>query len=182
MSLFIEQEFDNTSMDQTAQKADASRQAVYRHFGSKEDLFSSAIAGKCLTHHLTADDFRQFDCPGTALTTIASRFHELLQTREAVQVYRTCVAQAETHSELASLFFKEFPEKMVGELSNLLSGFHEREFLHIPDPHFAAVQFLMMVHGEVRMRIEPNIEPLPDNEIDRYLKSCVNVFLKAHAA
>lgn len=111
IQLFIEQGFDNTSMDQIAQKAEVSKQTVYSHFGNKEELFSAAIESKCLSHHLAADDFREFDCPQSALLIIASRFHELLQTREAVQIYRTCVAQAENRAQLASLFLPKAPSR-----------------------------------------------------------------------
>lgn len=70
---------------------------------------------------------------------------------------------------------------MIHQVSQLLNDFNSKKLLAVPEPHFAAVQFLMMVQGESRMRAVLNIESIPDDEMQRYLASCVNLFLRAHA-
>ena len=45
--LFSELGFAQTSMDKIAKKAGVSKQTVYSHFGSKDELFVNAISSKC---------------------------------------------------------------------------------------------------------------------------------------
>ncbi|WP_426416161.1 TetR/AcrR family transcriptional regulator [Aestuariirhabdus sp. LZHN29] len=181
VTLFTEQGFESTSMDQIAQRAGVSKQTVYSHYGSKEELFSASIRCKCISHQLAEEDFREFDDPRSALSTIALRFCELIQSQEAVHVFRTCVAQSETHPQLSRLFFKEGPNNMFEQVARLLQVFSQRGLLQVEEPRFAAVQFLMMVHGESRLRLELNVEPLADEENQRYVESCVETFMRAYS-
>ncbi|MCL6415305.1 TetR/AcrR family transcriptional regulator [Aestuariirhabdus sp. Z084] len=179
--LFIEQGFENTSMDQIAQRANVSKQTVYSHFaGGKEELFSASIRSKCTSHQLDAEAFKKLKDPRSALTTLAFRFSELLQTQEAVHVFRTCVAQAETHPQLSRLFFAEGPGNMFDQVEFLLLQFHQQGLLNIEQPRFAAVQFLMMIHGESRLRLELNVEPRPEEETQHYVQNCVDTFMRAY--
>ncbi|RRJ83780.1 TetR/AcrR family transcriptional regulator [Aestuariirhabdus litorea] len=180
VTLFIEQGFDATSMDQIAQLASVSKQTVYSHFGNKEELFSASIRCKCISHQLAEADFREFNDPRSALATIALRFHELLHSPEAIHVHRTCVAQSETHPQLSSLFFKEGPNSMFEQVARLLESFSARGLLRVEEPRFAAVQFLMMVHGESRLRLELNVPPLPEEENQRYIDNCIDAFMRAY--
>ena len=50
--LFSELGFAQTSMDKIAKKAGVSKQTVYSHFGSKDELFGGAISRKCISHNL----------------------------------------------------------------------------------------------------------------------------------
>ena len=43
IQIFIEEGFDNASMDRIAERANASKRTVYNHFPSKEELFHAAI-------------------------------------------------------------------------------------------------------------------------------------------
>ena len=44
VQVFIEEGFDNASMDRIAERANASKRTVYNHFASKDELFHAVIA------------------------------------------------------------------------------------------------------------------------------------------
>lgn len=48
IDLFCRQGFPHTSMDEVAKQAGVSKQTVYSHYGSKDDLFVAAIESKCV--------------------------------------------------------------------------------------------------------------------------------------
>ncbi|ANG63594.1 hypothetical protein A8C75_14665 [Marinobacterium aestuarii] len=183
MKLFTEQGFSTTSMDQIARQAGVSKQTVYSHFGNKEDLFVDAVGCKCVAHDLTAAMFEPGDNTPAQLLNIAENFSRLLLSRESIQVSRTCISEAESYPELSRLFFAAGPERVIGLMSQLLQQFDSRGQLRVPEPRFAAVQFLNMVHGEQRMRLELNAGGLlSDAEHQRYVQDCVQMFLRAYAA
>lgn len=183
VELFTEQGFSNTSMDQIARQAGVSKQTVYSHFGNKEDLFVGAVGCKCVAHELTTAMFEPGNDTPAQLLNIAENFSAMLLTQEAIQVSRTCISEAETHPELSRLYFDAGPERIIGLMSELLHQLDTRGQLRVPEPRFAAVQFLKMVQGEQRMRLELNAGGLlSDAEHQRYLENCVQMFLRAYAA
>jgi AcrR family transcriptional regulator len=183
VELFTEQGFSNTSMDQIAKLAGVSKQTVYSHFGNKEDLFVGAVSCKCAAHAMTDKQFEPQPDLYLQLLEIASQFTSLIQSREAIRVLRTCMAEAETYPELSRLFYDAGPDRLTGMMSALLTRLDKQGRLQIPDARFAAVQFLKMVQGELQMRLELNTgHPIAHDEHQRYLESCVRMFLRAYAA
>lgn len=182
VELFTEQGFASTSMDQIAKRAGVSKQTVYSHYGSKEELFVAAIGCKCIAHQLTPELFDPSSDPRSQLLSVARHFADLMMSRESVQVARTCISEAETYPQLSQLFYEAGPERVIGLLTALLERFDRSGRLCIPEPRFAAVQFLKMVQGEQRMRLEFNVGGLmADDEYQRYLTLCVDMFLRAYA-
>ncbi|UTW12553.1 TetR/AcrR family transcriptional regulator [Marinobacterium rhizophilum] len=183
VNLFTEQGFSTTSMDQIARQAGVSKQTVYSHFGNKEDLFVDAVGCKCASHDLTAAMFEPADDTPAQLLNIAENFSSLLLSRESIQVSRICISEAESYPELSRLFFEAGPERVIGLMTQLLDRLDRAGRLQIPEPRFAAVQFLKMVQGEQRMRLELNAGGLlSDAEHQRYVENCVQMFLRAYAA
>jgi AcrR family transcriptional regulator len=183
VELFTEQGFSNTSMDQIARQAGVSKQTVYSHFGNKEDLFVGAVGCKCAAHSITPDLFEPQPDLHQQLLEIARQFTALIQSREAIQVLRTCMAEAETYPELSRLFYNAGPARLTGMMSELLTQLDSLGRLQVPDTRFAAVQFLKMVQGERQMQLELNTgQPIADSEHQRYLENCVTMFLRAYAA
>lgn len=183
IELFTEQGFSNTSMDQIARQAGVSKQTVYSHFGNKEDLFVGAVGCKCVAHAMTGELFEPQQDLHLQLLEIASQFTSMIQSREAIRVLRTCMAEAETYPELSRLFYDAGPKHLTDMLSELMSKLDKQGRLRIPEARFAAVQFLKMVQGELQMRLELNTgHPITDGEHQRYLENCVQMFLRAYAA
>lgn len=182
-TLFVQQGFTDTSMEMVAQHAGVSKQTVYSHFGNKDELFTAAIQCKCQRYELN-DLFAATQ--GTLherLLGIGRQFMQLMLSEEACRVHRTCVAQVDTQPQAAELFFAAGPQTVIAGLSEMLAREAENGQLRIDNPRHAAIQFLMMVQGEARIRSELGIAPqLSEAEIDAYIVSSVDLFMRGYSA
>lgn len=174
---FIERGFTGASMDEIAERAGVSKQTVYSHFQAKETLFKAAIEQKCEDFGLTETFFAEPRPIRDTLTELAHHFLSLLLSPEPLAVMRLCIAEAESHPEVAQLFFNTGPEQLTLMVSEYLHRVSESGQLQIAEPRFAAVQFLHMVRGEAHFRATLNLPGWTDKEIDDYIESCVSLFL-----
>lgn len=179
--LFTETGFTNTNVDDIAAVAGVSKQTVYAHFGSKENLFGVAVAAKCKSSGIDEEAIDMDAPPEVLLPEIARSFLKLMMSREALRVYTVCTASAETHPELGALFFKHGPLRTVEVLSKYLQRQHDSGNLHVADPDVAAWQFFSMLRAEAHMRKQFNLQGHSGKEIEAYTGSCVNMFLRAYA-
>lgn len=180
--LFTELSFSQTSMDKVAKEAGVSKQTVYSHFGSKDELFVDTISQKCAAHKMDDLASHKLDDPEEALLTIAFSFLELVLSKEAVAMHRTCVAESESYPHVSRLFYAAGPKKALSEVTKCMAEFNKRGLLNIPEPRFAAVQFIAMVKGEICMQTDYNIEQRVDDEtVKNYVHHSVAMFLRAYA-
>lgn len=179
--LFIQQGVDETSMDEIAAAAEVSKQTLYSHFGSKEGLFVEAIRDKCLLNNLSDDFFLQDVSPATLLLGFARRFMTMTLSDEVVQMQRTCIAQARQHASVSRLFYETGPQPLISALKNYFEHLHDEGRYCFDDTQIAAWQFLFMVRGDVSFRELLGVEQvLDDKGLEAYMRSSVDVFLRAH--
>lgn len=180
-TLFVQHGFTDTSMEMVAQQAGVSKQTVYSHFGCKDDLFTAAIRCKCDRYNLVDLLAREDGSLRERLLDIGRHFIQLILSEEARCVHRTCVAQVDTQPQAAALFFAAGPQVMIQGFTEMLGREAELGRVAIEHPRHAAIQFLMMVMGEAKLRSELGITPqLSDDEIDRYIVSSVELFLRGY--
>src|SRR5579885_550299 len=91
---FLAHGFGAVSMDAIARAAGASKATVYAHFASKEELFGAVVA------HLSERRFHGFSVEAldprdieASLTTIATRFLDLVLSPEAIALNRVIIAE-----------------------------------------------------------------------------------------
>lgn len=179
--LFLSNGFDGVSMDQIAIEARVSKQTVYSHFGSKEELFSAIIEFKCAIHELTDSLFDVNRPVRDVLQDLAEHFIDLLMSDEAIGIFRVCIADAAKRANIAELFWKAGPQRLTRRFREYLEEQNQQGKIHIEDPHFAAQQFLYMTKAEAYLQKvlgqpgDHNLQELP-----AYLDSCVKVFQKAY--
>ncbi|MGL5359507.1 MAG: TetR/AcrR family transcriptional regulator [Shewanella sp.] len=181
MDLFCRQGFPHTSMDEVARLAGVSKQTVYAHFGSKDELFVAAIESKCIGHNLNDDLLKDPHQPETTLTQFALQFGEMIVSPEAITVFKTCVAQSESHPEASQLFFDAGPQHIVGILAEYLRAVQALGKYDFGNVQHSAVRLCLMLFGELKLRLELglNVTPLiPDRE--DYIRGCAQMFLRAY--
>lgn len=178
--LFIQEGFTRTSMDDIAVRAQVSKQTVYSHFQSKEALFKESIEQKCEDFGLTEAFFEEPRPAEETLLELARHFVSLLLSEEPIAVLRLCIAEAETHPEVAQLFFSTGPEQLTTHLSKYLQTLNDKGQLDIEDSRHAAIQFQHMVRGEAHLLATLNLPGWDEEEIDRYLQRCVKVFMAGY--
>ena len=180
--VFVEKGYTLAGMDLIAKCADVSKQTVYSHFGSKEELFSATIKQKCIAHQLFDLTDTELSNPHSVLMTISERFLEMLTSTEALAVHKICAFESRTHPEISELFYQAGPAAITHELTELMEKFHQQKLLNIANARFAALQFINMVKGEIWLQIEFNIEQKATlADIQQYLKSSIALFLKGYA-
>lgn len=181
VDLFTEKGYDGTSVDDIARAAGVSKQTVYSHFGSKEALFARAVSTKCRQSGIDPDLIDHEARPGDMLFELGVRFISLITSPEAVRVNCVCTSSAETHPELGRLFFEHGPVQTVEVIAEYLENQQRRGRLHIPDAMQAAWQFLGMLKCEAQMRAQFNMRLQSKSEIERHIRACVDMFLRAYA-
>ncbi len=180
--LFTEQGYASTSMDLIARHADVSKQTVYSHFGSKDELFAAAIEDRCDSYQMLNFSLDDLSNPKATLLTLAQRFLCMLTSKEACAVHKICAYEAKSYPLLSELFYQAGPEKVTNDVAELMAILNERKILTIENPRFAALQFLNMMKGEVWMRVEFNTKhQLSEEEINAYLLSSVELFMRGYA-
>jgi TetR/AcrR family transcriptional repressor of mexJK operon len=180
--LFTEHGYEGTSVDDIAAAASVSKQTVYSHFGSKENLFGLAVAEKCKASGVDEDAIDMDLPPEVLIPQVARRFVTLVKSREALRVYAICTNSCESHPRIAELFYLHGPQKTVDVLSVYLQRQVALGRLTINDPDAAAWQFLCMLKGEAHMRAQFGLEALPQEAEDAYIDGCVEMFLRAYGA
>lgn len=179
--LFCEQGFAATSMEKIAKEAGVSKQTVYSHFGNKDELFIDAISCKCVSYQIVDLVSDKLDQPQQALTVIATNFIDMLLSRGAVDMHRTCVAESISYPHVSRLFYAAGPQRMITELDKVMAEFVKRRSLNIPNTRYAAVQFLCAIKGEICMQIEYNVEKtLSTSEIKEYIDNTVTMFIRGY--
>lgn len=153
VALFLENGFDGTSMDEVARHAGVSKQTVYSHFSSKEQLFSEAIHSKIAEYSpaLTLSKLDQHTMEGE-LSAVCHSYAELMVSEDAIAVYRVLVAAANKGSSLAELFWKSGPEEMCQNLIDFLQSWVDRGELVIENVETAALNLLALLKGDIHYK------------------------------
>ncbi|MBL4822196.1 MAG: TetR/AcrR family transcriptional regulator [Colwellia sp.] len=182
VSLFTEQGYAATSMDIIAKNADVSKQTVYSHFGSKDELFSASIEYKCESLHILELSLHDLSDPQTVLLKLAHSFTEFIMSKEACAVHKICVFESTTYPQVSEIFYRAGPFRIINEVTLLMAKLHQQKILAIENPRHAASQFLNMMKGELWMQIEFNIEErISAEEVEEYLRNSVAFFIRGYA-
>ncbi|GAA5188950.1 TetR/AcrR family transcriptional regulator [Ferrimonas gelatinilytica] len=179
-SLFMQHGYLSTSMDEVAQQAGVSKQTVYAHFGSKDDLFTYCIESKCVVATRIPDTLEGQD-PQQVLTEFMRAFSEMIHSEEALYVYRLCVTQAESHPELSRRYFEAGPLRVQRVLADYLAKLQRSGKLSLPDPMLAAEQLLLMGRGMRHLACELGL-PCEESQrkSEQRLSSAITLFLSGY--
>ena len=181
MHLFMTKGMERTSMDAIAAAAGVSKQTVYSHFQSKDDLFRACVAGKIKMYGLDAQRL-----PGDAplrdmLRHVGIQYLTLLSDKGVVCMFRLMASEASTHPKIVKTFHESGPlamEKFVGDLfSPHLPG--------APDnAEFAAQvasEFLSLVRGDYFLDfiLGTRTEIAPD-DLEHHVEHCIGQIRKLY--
>ncbi len=177
--LFLAHGLKGTSMDAVAQAAGVSKQTVYSHFGSKEDLFAAVIEGKVQAYRLAGEELSDSQGLQTELETIGERFVELLFDDEVTAMFRVVIGESVTHPQIARLFHAAGPERTIEALARRLSLHVASGELRVASEREAAVTFLNLLRGEFHMRRLMNLCPAVSAKQRReHVQACVAGFMR----
>jgi TetR/AcrR family transcriptional repressor of mexJK operon len=137
--LFLRYGLRGTSMDAIAEEANVSKQTLYRHYGSKDQLFVGVLVS------MTSDRLRQdvADLLPTyqltrpeladALVGVARAIVDFLLAPEYLALMRVVIAEVRDFPELAATFRSSVVVRGAAALANLLSSQHVAPLVSVRD-------------------------------------------------
>lgn len=180
-AVFLDAGYPAANMDAIAAQAGVSKQTVYNHFGSKDDLFGAIIRDRCqqLLDALGSEQATA-DAPETVLYGFARIFVDKMLAPETLALYRTLMAEAQRSPELGEIYYRSGPALAAAGLADYLQDQTRRGVMSVPEPRIAAEQFFAMLGGHLQIRALLGIEPRPAaDKIDAYIDNAVRMLLGA---
>ena len=186
-TLFLQNGYLGTSMDEIAALAGVSKQTVYKHFADKESLFTAIVsaavdaAGDPVLADATA--LADSDDLEADLRAFARELLEQVVQRPLMQLRRLVIGEANRFPELGRAFFERGAGRSTAALAEAFERLIARGLLGAHDPELAAAHFNWLVMAApVHRAMLLGDEGIPSAaELDRYADGGVRVFLAAYA-
>jgi len=179
--MFLEVGFGAASMDAIANEAQVSKQTVYNHFGSKEELFAAMVRTTCDSMTLAFAEAARDGNPEKTLRAIAQRFMEATFSEDKLALHRTLMAEVPRFPELGRIFYRSGPAVIRQFLTDYFKEQNRRGTLKVDNPQVIAEQFISMVTS-CRLRFELGVEPAPTSEVrEQYIDNAVTLIMRACA-
>jgi TetR/AcrR family transcriptional repressor of mexJK operon len=181
-SHFYAQGLERASVEAIAADAGVSKMTVYSHFGSKEGLFEAVVSERAERvmggpAGVEALDLNQ---PQKALLAIGEKFLTLTREEHTLGKFRSVYGAAGAQPELCRAFYRQGPDRLLGELAAYLRRADAVGTLKIRHPRQAADLFLSMFLGDGHIRGLLMLE-VPDARENRaLLREAVRVFMAAY--
>lgn len=181
--LFVEERIASPSMDLIAATAAVSKATLYVYFPDREHLLVALI------EHEIESMPRVLWEPGAEVTDIEAGLRSIAQRLMtfflAVQSNdRTFLRLLEDltldRPDLGLRFFAAGPGRIRQHVVSFLRMAHARRLLSVPNAELAAMQFVSLVHGDLRMRKTLAMPPPTRKELNAIVEGAVQLFLAAH--
>ncbi len=175
--LMAEQGF-RVSMDAVATRAGCSKQTLYAHFGSKQELLRGVMQ-----EHLDLATARldgQDSDPRTVLVAFAMEHLQRLSDPHVIATCQLFSAEAAQYPEEARALYRDGADTLQQRLAAWLETAKQRGQLEHDDPHCAAELLLGMIVGLDFERQRFSV-PHRDNEAKRlqWVEFAIDAFMKA---
>ena len=179
--VFFERGYAETTMQLIAQRAGASKETLYRHFGCKEALFSEIVRRRS-SRMMGNEDGELLGPPKQALLDLALRLLRDLGEADSICLYRVVVAESPREPELGRIFYAQGPGRIIARLSDYLTLAAERHELQVADADLAAKLFIgavMAHHHILRLVAEATFS---EAELRTHAMEAVSLFLARYGA
>jgi len=178
-ALFLKVGYEKTSMDAIALKAGVTKQTVYSHYHSKDQLFTRMIGDLCTRHvhaePAAADEKKPFE---EQLYAIGMGLLTLITSPEGMAMTRLVVAEAARYPKIARLYYENGTLRIMQLLADFLDGQMARGRITISDTESAASYFFAMLKGQYFLRMTLRVPPIPSQkEREAHVRETVRVFL-----
>lgn len=152
-AVFLKSGFEDTSMDEVAARAGVSKMTVYRHFGSKEDLFAGVITELC--NQIVAEELeRLFEQePEKALRGFAQRMIDIVFAPDTIELHRIVIAESRRFPMLGKLFYASGPQVCIEVLARYFRQNKDDPRFRISEPTRTAEEFLELLRGYGHLRV-----------------------------
>lgn len=169
-------------MEDIARRAGVSKQTIYNHYGSKDELVRVIAARRAaeITAALDAPD--ALEDPSSALAAYARVLLRVLLDPKGASLFRMAMLGADTMPDISRAIFEAGPRASRRRLADFLAAETRAGRLACPDPAEAAEFFGGMVVSTRQMAVMLGVpQSLADADLDRIATEATARFLKAYA-
>ena len=170
-------------MDLIAAEAKVSKQTIYNHFHSKDELFKAIITDTTaeLLAPLSVRDAAK-SSPDRLLRALGRQFLAVMLEPSSLALYRLIVAESIRFPELGGELYAAGAGRLIGMLADYLAWETKNRRLAVAEPERAAEQFIGMLTGRVQLRALLGVHAGPGKaDLDGRVDYAVSSFLSLHA-
>jgi len=178
--LFLEHGYGVTSIEAIARRARISKRTFYHRFRDKADLFGAVVhrVVQRLRPERGVAVFEGLEFEET-LRRMAALMVRAALAPQALAIQRVIIAEARRFPELAAVLNEEGTRaEAIRYITGILEQEARRGTLTLPDPAFAAEQFMQMVVSAPQRRALGLGSPMTEAELDQWAQDAVDLFLK----
>ena len=182
-AVFLRRGYESASMDLIAAEANVSKQTIYNHFHSKDELFKAIITDMTamLVVPLSMKEAAK-STPERLLRSFARDFLRLMLQPSSLALYRLIVAESARFPELGAALFAAGAGQLISMLADYLDWETKKGRLAVDHPERAAELFIGMLSGRVQLRALLGVRDIPTkSELDSRVTHSVSSFLMLYA-
>jgi AcrR family transcriptional regulator len=170
-------------MDLIAAEARVSKQTIYNHFHSKEELFKAIITDMTTTLFAPLSmSAAAKSTPKKLLRSFARDFVSLMLQPSSLALHRLVVAESARFPELGAGLFDSGPGRLMRMLADYLDWETRSGRLAVSQVERAAEQLIGMLTGRLQLRALLNARQTPTQaELDSHVDYVVSSFLQLYA-
>lgn len=178
-ALFLEKGYQSTSMDDIAAAAQVSKQTIYTHFASKQELFEDLVLGNADRVETFLAGVEVGDDIEAGLTRLARDYVRFVSRPDVIRLRRLVIAEAGRFPDLARAYYERVPARVTAAFSALFKKLNTEGRLHAEDADTAAQHFVWLALG-VPLDRGMFISAPSNDDLERIADSAVRVFLAAY--
>jgi TetR/AcrR family transcriptional regulator, mexJK operon transcriptional repressor len=177
--IFLERGYSQTTMQAIAEEAGASKETLYRHFGSKEGLFTEIVRAKSAQIATRLDEeITLHATPGEVLSHVGSSLLKTLSRGDVLSLYGWVVAETPRAPELGRIFYELGPAMVRAKLKDYLERATAQKVLCCENPALATKIFLGSILADIHLRaLTLGMKDISDAEIHEQVDAAVAMFL-----
>jgi TetR/AcrR family transcriptional repressor of mexJK operon len=182
--VFLDNGFAETTMQMIASRAGASKETLYRHFESKEMLFSEVIGRRAAQISGPESALAREEMPRIVLFDVGISLLRVLTQGDACSLFSLVVAETPRAPELGAIFYSHGPGAVLKRLTAYLQSATTRGELRCEQPTQAARLFLGAVVANYHLLslIGQPAAPINNVEMGSHVRSAVEMFLARYGA
>ncbi|MDP3859536.1 MAG: TetR/AcrR family transcriptional regulator [Stagnimonas sp.] len=160
-AVFLEHGYTGASLEEVIQRVGGSKASLYSYFGSKEGLFEQMVVAGCerFLRDVAIPTAIDGDLEST-LRAFGLRFFKLFTDPSKVRLMRAIISEATRFPSLAQQFYENGPRRARIQLAAFFARCHAEGHMQVPDPDFAAIQFITLMKGHCQFRSLLGLSPL----------------------
>ena len=179
--MFLERGYAETTMQLIAERAGASKETLYRHFGCKEALFSEVVRRRAALM-MGGEESELSGPPRRVLLSLALSMLHFLGAADSICLYRVVIAELPREPELGRIFYAQGPGRIIARMSDYFRRAAARGDLQVADPDIAARLFLGAVLAHHQMSRLIGGASFTEAALRAHAEEAVSLFMARYGA